>query len=56
MVKKVIDFNRLPKQEYIKPAMEVVEIQQKCQILVGSFDEYNMNKELLEEEEVLEAW
>ena len=25
MTKKVIDFNRLPKQEYQKPVMEVIE-------------------------------
>ncbi len=36
MTKKVIDFNRLPKQEYQKPVMEVIELQHKSQILVGS--------------------
>ena len=36
MTKKVIDFNRLPKQEYQKPAMEVIELQHKSQILAGS--------------------
>ena len=36
MIKKVIDFNRLPKQEYQKPAMEVIELQHKSQILAGS--------------------
>ena len=36
MKKKVIDFNRLPKQEYQKPAMEVIELQHKSQILAGS--------------------
>ena len=36
MIKKVIDFNRLPKQEYQKPVMEVIELQHKSQILAGS--------------------
>ena len=36
MIKKVIDFNRLPKQEYQKPVMEVLELQHKSQILAGS--------------------
>ena len=36
MTKKVIDFNRLPKQEYQKPVMEVLELQHKSQILAGS--------------------
>ena len=35
-MKKVIDFNRLPKQEYMKPAMQVIEIRQQHHILVGS--------------------
>ena len=36
MIKKVIDFNRLPKQEYQKPAMEVLEADVEQQILAGS--------------------
>ena len=36
MTKKVIDFNRLPKQEYQKPAMEVLEADVEQQILAGS--------------------
>ena len=36
MIKKVIDFNRLPKQEYLKPAMEVIEADIEQQILAGS--------------------
>ena len=36
MIKKVIDFNRLPKQEYQKPVMKVIELQHKSQILAGS--------------------
>ena len=36
MKKKVIDFNRLPKQEYMKPVMEVIEADMEQQILAGS--------------------
>ena len=32
MIKKVIDFNRLPKQEYMKPQMKVVMIQQSMML------------------------
>ena len=35
-MKKVIDFNRLPKQEYMKPTMRVVTLQQHMQMLCGS--------------------
>ena len=36
MTKKVIDSNRLPKQEYQKPVMEVIEADMEQQILAGS--------------------
>jgi len=36
MTKKVIDFNRLPKQEYQKPVMEVIEADIEQQILAAS--------------------
>ena len=36
MTKKVIDFNRLPKQEYQKPVMEVIEAYIEQHILAGS--------------------
>ena len=36
MIKQVIDFNRLPKQEYMKPTMTVVEVGMRQQILAGS--------------------
>ncbi len=36
MTKKIIDFNRLPKQEYQKPVMEVIEADIEQQILAGS--------------------
>ncbi|UKK48578.1 hypothetical protein L6475_01030 [Prevotella sp. E9-3] len=40
MTKKVIDFNRLPKQEYQKPVMEVIEADIEQQILAGSVTSY----------------
>ena len=36
MTKKIIDFNRLPKQEYQKPVMKVIEADIEQQILAGS--------------------
>ena len=36
MKKQVIDFNRLPKQEYQKPVMEVIDLDLHVQILAGS--------------------
>ena len=36
MTKKVIDFNRLPKQEYQKPVIKVIEADIEQQILAGS--------------------
>jgi hypothetical protein len=43
------------KKVYKKPSVKVVELQQKCQILSGSVDEYDMNKSL-QNEEVTEGW
>ena len=43
------------KKEYMKPAMEVVKIQQHCQILAGSLDANGMNNGLLDDE-VDEGW
>ena len=36
MNKQVIDFNRLSKQEYMKPTLKVVEVGVRQQILAGS--------------------
>lgn len=36
MIKQVIDFNRLSKQEYMKPTLKVVEVGIRQQILAGS--------------------
>ena len=36
MKKQVLDFNRLPKQEYQKPAIEVMEADMELQMLAGS--------------------
>ena len=41
MTKKVIDFNRLPKQEYLKPAMEICQADTLMQILAGSVTTVN---------------
>ena len=37
------------KKEYMKPTMQVVKIQQQCQILAGSVDANGINDELLDE-------
>jgi len=38
------------KKEYMKPAMKVVELRHKSQILVGSPSSYGMNTNLQDEE------
>ena len=43
------------KKEYLKPEMEVVKIQQQCQILAGSVDANGMNTGL-QGDEVDEGW
>lgn len=43
----------MTKKEYMKPAMEVVKIQQQCQILAGSTQ--GLNDEL-QDEEVDAGW
>ena len=43
------------KKEYMKPTMQVVELQHKCQILAGSLDANGMN-DMLQEETVTEGW
>ena len=43
------------KKEYMKPTMQVVELQHKCQILAGSADAYGMNTGL-QDEEVTAGW
>lgn len=45
----------MTKKEYMKPTMQVVELQHKCQILAGSLDAYNMNKDL-QDDEVDAGW
>ena len=50
MTKKEIVYNSLSKQEYMKPAMRVVKLQHKCQILNGSPETYGMNRNLQTEE------
>ncbi len=53
MTKKAIDFNRLPKQEYMKPTMRTVELKHRTMILAGSTQ--GLNDEL-QYEEVYEGW
>ncbi|MBR1394264.1 MAG: hypothetical protein IJ559_01215 [Prevotella sp.] len=38
-MKQVIDFNRLPKQEYMKPTMRVVKIQQTQMLCSSPYDD-----------------
>jgi len=45
----------MKKKDYTKPVMQVVELQQKQQLLTGSFDEYGMNN-TLNYEEVDNGW
>ena len=57
MTKKVIDFNRLPKQEYLKPAMEVNDLDLHVQILAGSVQTTGLDGEDLTEDKTSgDAW
>ena len=40
----------MTKKEYMNPTMQVVKIQQNCQLLAGSLNAYGVNDELIEEE------
>ena len=55
MKKIVIDINCLSKQQYIKPSVRVVELQQEGQILLGASkdkkDSYGMGKYLYYDED-----
>lgn len=46
------------KKEYMKPAMETVELKYQCQMLAGSADAYGMNDELITDptDPVTEGW
>lgn len=46
----------MTKKTYMKPTMQTVALKQRTAILVGSLDAYGMNKNLIEEEEVLFGW
>ena len=50
----------MTKKAYMKPTLKVVELRQKHQILVGSVDQYGMNRQLQgtsdPEDEVDSAW
>ena len=60
MTKKVIDFNRLPKQEYLKPAMEICQADTQMQILAGSVTTVNTtglgDETLNKDEETSNPW
>lgn len=43
MRKNVIDFYRLPKQEYMQPTLEVVTIGECQQLMAGSVKSLNIN-------------
>jgi hypothetical protein len=40
----------------MKPTMQTVALKQRAAVLVGSPDVYGMNKNLIEDEEVLFGW
>lgn len=44
------------KKAYMKPTMQTVALKQHAAVLVGSLDENGMNKNLIEDEEVLFGW
>ena len=44
------------KKAYMKPTMQTVALKQRAAVLVGSPDVYGMNKNLIEDEEVLCGW
>jgi len=46
----------MTKKAYMKPTMQTVALKQRAAVLVGSPDVYGMNKNLIEDEEVLFGW
>ena len=46
----------MTKKEYMKPAMQVIQLQSNTQLLAGSGQTYGMNKSLQTQEEVDDAW
>ena len=50
----------MTRKEYMKPTMRTVELKHRTKILIGSYDEYGMNKKLQgrskPEDEVDKAW
>ena len=46
----------MTKKTYMKPTMQTVALKQRATILAGSPDVYGMNKNLIEDEEVIEGW
>ncbi len=46
----------MTKKEYMKPTIRVVELQHRTMILAGSLDANGMNRNIVTNEEVDEAW
>ena len=46
----------MTKKEYKKPAMQIVELKHRMMILAGSADAFGMNRGLVTDDEVDEAW
>ena len=46
----------MTKKEYMKPTIRVVELQHRTMILAGSLDANGMNRNIVNNEEVDEAW
>jgi hypothetical protein len=46
----------MKKKAYIKPEMEIVELRQAVTLMEPSFDQYGMNKRVVEDEETDEGW
>ena len=46
----------MTKKEYMKPMIRVVELQHRTMILTGSLDANGMNRNIVTNEEVDEAW
>ena len=44
------------KKQYMKPAIQTVKLKHQSHILSGSSDAYGMNKRLVTDDEVDEAW
>ena len=55
-ISKAKEDTTMTKKEYMKPTMRVVELQHRTMILAGSLDANGMNRNIVTNEEVDEAW